>query len=179
MGPQSLAWEDSSVAPGFFPVSSTWGSGRLDAESRPYNYLNYSGHAAISGGIAVRTMSTNPSDNPVIIENNTITVYPPVPRQPPPVTGRGFAVWMRDNGCPMKILGNTLSGGVSEHMCIPTRGDVIISGNTINSRVYGMYVMQNTRECIVTDNTVNGYSRRARRFMFVQHRVTESIDISQ
>ena len=109
-----------------------------------------------SGGIAVRTLSTNPSDNPVIIEDNTITVYPSVPGQPPPVSGRGYAVWMRANGCPMKILNNILTGAIGTYV-YPNTGDVLVSGNTINSRVYGMYIMQNTRDCIVTDNTVYGY----------------------
>jgi hypothetical protein len=112
--------------------------------------------AGFSGGIAVRTSSAYSLENPVIIENNTITVYPPVPGQPPPVTGRGFAIWMRANGCPMKILNNTLTGAYGAYV-FPNDGDVLISGNTINSRVYGMYVMQNTHDCIVTDNTVNGY----------------------
>jgi hypothetical protein len=112
--------------------------------------------ALFSGGIAVKTNSAYSSNNPVIIENNTITVYPPVPGQPPPLTGRGFAVWMRANGCPMKILNNTLTGAYGAYV-YPNDGDVLISGNTINSRVYGMYVMQNTHECIVTDNTVFGY----------------------
>jgi parallel beta-helix repeat protein len=111
-----------------------------------------------SGGVAVRTLSTNPSDNPVIIENNTIAVYPPVPDAPQNITGRGFAVWMRATGCPMKVLGNTLSGAYGVY-AYPNSGDVIVSGNTITSRVYGMYVMQNTRECIVTDNTVYGNSQ--------------------
>jgi parallel beta-helix repeat protein len=110
-----------------------------------------------SGGVVVRTMSTDPSDNPVIIENNTIAVYPPVPDAPQTITGRAYALRILDTGCPIKVLGNTLSGNYGVY-AIPNSGDVIISGNTITSRNYGMYVMQNTRDCFVTDNTVYGNS---------------------
>ncbi len=110
-----------------------------------------------SGGVAVRTLSNNPSDNPVIIENNIIAVYPPVPDAPQPITGRAYAVRILETGCPIRILGNTLSGNYGVY-AIPNSGDVLISGNTITSRNYGMYVMQNTRDCIVTDNNVYGNS---------------------
>ncbi|MDH3253067.1 MAG: right-handed parallel beta-helix repeat-containing protein, partial [Ignavibacteria bacterium] len=113
-----------------------------------------SGSAA---GVVVWTLSTNPADNPVIIQNNMITVAnvpPPDPSLPRPVTG--IAVYMRETGCPMMVVGNAITGTFGVYARFNT-GDVLISKNTISSVAYGTYVMQNTRECIVTDNTVYGF----------------------
>jgi hypothetical protein len=108
-------------------------------------------------GIIVRAPSSNPADNPVVIQNNTIVapcVPPPDPSSPFPVLG--LALYMRATGCPMKVLDNTITGTYAVYARL-NPGDVLISGNTLNSIVYGTYVMQNSRDCIVKDNTVYAF----------------------
>ncbi len=123
-------------------------------------------------GILVRTQTTNPADNPVVIENNTIStsnVY---------MNSFSFGIYVRMTGCPVKILnnsastarivlyarlntgditvsGNTLTGWIGMGSQQNSR-DVIVTGNTLNGSVQGAYIVQTTGRCIITDNTVNG-----------------------
>jgi parallel beta-helix repeat protein len=100
-------------------------------------------------GILVRTLSTNPADNPVVIENNTIStsnVY----------SGFSFGIYVRATGCPVKILSNHVA---SARMVLYARlntGDITVSGNTLTGGYYGMSFMANSRDVTVSGNTLTG-----------------------
>jgi hypothetical protein len=123
-------------------------------------------------GILVRTLSSNTADNPVVIENNTIStsnIY----------NGFSFGIYVRLTGCPVKILnnlvasarmvlyarlntgdltvsGNTLTGGFYGIAFQQNSRDVIVSGNTLTGTMAGAYIVQTSGQCIVTDNIVYG-----------------------
>jgi parallel beta-helix repeat protein len=101
-------------------------------------------------GILVRTLSTNPADNPVVIKSNTIAtsnVY---------MNSFSFGIYVRATGCPVKILNNHVA---SARMVLYARlntGDITVSGNTLTGGYYGMSFMANSRDVTVSGNTLTG-----------------------
>ena len=97
-------------------------------------------YSGIFAGIAIGTGTTNPEDNPVVVEENAVTF---------PISG----VWARWTGCPIRVLKNTIVSPRAVWI-YQNSGDVLVSDNILTATVYGTYIMLNTRDCIVTGNTL-------------------------